>query len=68
VKIEVWLLQTIYPEPAHYMEVFLHISNTNMWITDTGFSQEHLESMEFDKIPHDYSGEYEHLFTKLGEL
>lgn len=46
---EVWLLESVYGE-TQYEEIFLHLSGSDIWITDTGFFDEHLENVGFTEL------------------
>jgi len=68
-NIEVWLLETKYEGQADdsFDEIFIHIPRTNIWITDTAYTGERLENVDFTRLFWDRMYD-EHLFTRLGEL
>jgi len=61
---EVWLLETKYKDGESYEEIFIHLSGTDVWITDTGALDEQLENISFTRLFWSRQGT-EHLFTKL---
>lgn len=64
---EVWLLESKYKDGTEYDEIFLHVPQTDIWLTNTGLSHEHLEDACFTQLFWDKMYE-EHLFTRLGTL
>ena len=67
--IEVWLLETNYDdyEDGCFQEMYLHIPNTNIWLTNTSLYEEEIHEQRFTELFWKRQGQ-QHLFTKLGEF
>ena len=65
--IEVWLLESHYNEHDNFFELYWHFTDTNIWITDEGYSCEDLRVTYFTKNFW-ADKENEHLWTYLGRL
>lgn len=64
---EVWLLETVYDDEEHFLEIFWHVPDTDVWITDTGYSRETLKNAEFTQTFWNELGDT-CMFTRLGEI
>ena len=65
---EIWLDEWC-DEEIEYQTILLHIPGTDIWIGDTGYSQEHLEAINFTQMYWDEEafGDRAQL-TKIGKL
>ena len=65
--IEIWLLETSYEDGESYEEIFMHIPDTDVWITDDGYKSETLSIVRLTPLFWKNSRNT-HWLTKLGVL
>lgn len=64
---EVWLLEMNYGSDGYCMELYLHVPDTDLWLTNTAYWGEHIEAPGFTQNFWDKLGEEDKL-TKVGKL
>lgn len=65
-RAEVWILESVYDE-WYNTETFLYIPGADLWLTDIGYSVEHVADADFTESFYSDLG-YDYILTKIGKL